>query len=170
MLKKYIPDELGHADKYWDQNWHSMSIESAVSFCEADPIRAVLDEYLPRRGKILEAGCGLGQWVVYYRRKGYLIEGVDYAEETIKRILEYDGKLPVKIADVRWLPYPDDYFDAYYSGGVIEHFEEGPYVVLQEAARVLKNGGILIISVPYMNLMRQLSSLFKITPWLVSTR
>ena len=35
--------------------------------------------------------------------------------------------------------------------GVIEHFEEGPQIALNEAYRVLKVNGTLIVAVPYQN-------------------
>jgi SAM-dependent methyltransferase len=76
-----------------------------------------------------------------------------------KRILEYDPTMPVSVGDVECLNYPDNYFDIYFSGGVIEHFEEGPLRVLQEAHRVLKPDGILILTVPYINLSRKIEDM-----------
>ena len=114
--------------------------------------------------KILEGGCGVGKYVIAYRRLGYDIVGVDFSSETIKRLKnEVDKDLPVYEADITALPFEDNTFDCYYSGGVIEHFEEGPDKALKEARRVLKKDGILLATVPYVNLIRRICFLFSET-------
>jgi SAM-dependent methyltransferase len=50
---------------------------------------------------------------------------------------------------------------AYLSLGVVEHDPAGPDAIVAEAARVLAPGGTLLLSVPYWNGVRRLS-----TPWL----
>ena len=109
MRKKYVLSSLGSEEKYWDRNWRDESIKEAVRFCEIDPLCRIFDKYFPHKGKILEAGCGLGQYVIYYRRRGYDIEGVDFSQETLEKILKFDNALPVQTADVTKLPYPDNY-------------------------------------------------------------
>ena len=51
------------------------------------------------------------------------------------------------VGDVRALPFPDASFDAIYSMGTIEHFDETERAV-EEMARVLKPGGRAIVGVP----------------------
>src|SRR5262249_3570807 len=46
--------------------------------------------------------------------------------------------------------------DAVLSLGVVEHDERGPEELLVETHRILKSGGVLILSVPYDNLLRRL--------------
>ena len=50
-------------------------------------------------------------------------------------------------ADVRAIPFRDDSFDAIYSMGTIEHFDETERAV-EEMVRVLKPGGCAIVGVP----------------------
>lgn len=56
-------------------------------------------------------------------------------------------KLAGATADLRALPYPDGSFDAVYSMGTIEHFDETEEAV-GEIFRVLKPGGRALIGVP----------------------
>jgi len=93
---------------------------------------------------------------VYYRRRGYDIEGIDFASNAIQQLKKYDPSLPVQVGDVTALPHADNSIDAYYSGGVVEHFEGGPFKALAEAHRVLSPGGKLIITVPFFNPIRRL--------------
>lgn len=63
--------------KFWDQHW----IKSAVSVEWSKAEQGFLGwfeepfvKYLPKADKIIEAGCGLGYYVLSLRRRGYKIE------------------------------------------------------------------------------------------------
>ena len=157
MLKLYRPDGSGctgqHVDS-WEQTWQDVALDRAVRWVGISHLRPVFDRYFPRQGKILEGGCGAGQFVIHYHRKGYDIEGVDFAPKAIERLKTYDPTLQVRVGDVTRLPYDDRSMDCYYSGGVVEHFEEGPWTALAEARRVLRPEGRLLITVPFVNWIR----------------
>jgi len=147
---------------FWDSHWENVDIEVTVKNLSASLLAQVMEKYLPREGKILEGGCGLGQWVLYLKRKGYNIVGVDFAENTIRQVKKRFPSLPVIIGNILNLPFPDESFSAYISLGVIEHFEDGPNTALAEAHRVLQKGGLLLCSVPYFNPLRRIKKkLFK---------
>jgi len=84
-------------------------------------------------------------------RQGARAYGIDISEPTvIQARTAFDagaGALQGAIGDVRALPFRDDSFDAIYSMGTIEHFEETERAV-EEMARVLKPGGRAIVGVP----------------------
>ena len=84
-------------------------------------------------------------------RQGARAYGIDISEPTvIQARTAFDsgaGGLQGAIGDVRALPFRDDSFDAIYSMGTIEHFEETERAV-EEMARVLKPGGRAIVGVP----------------------
>ncbi len=63
---------------------------------------------------------------------GYQSAGVDFAKETIERVKEIIPKLDVRVGDVRDLQFPDNYLTGYWSLGVIEHFWDGYYDILEE--------------------------------------
>jgi len=77
--------------------------------------------------------------------------GVDISEPTVVQAQGAfaGGAEPLRAAaaDVRALPFRDASFDAIYSMGTIEHFDETEQAV-REMARVLKPGGRAIIGVP----------------------
>jgi len=158
MRKKYILKNADDDRNFWEENWFVTNLEDAVRFCGESPVTPVLDKYFPKKGKILEGGCGPGYFVIYYSRMGYDMEVVDFAKGAINRTLSVYPETPIKEGNVLELDYPDNYFKAYYSGGVVEHFEDGPYAALKEAYRVLDKDGTLIISVPYFNLSRRINT------------
>ena len=84
-------------------------------------------------------------------QRGARAYGVDISEPTVvlARAAFSNGAGPLRAAaaDVRALPFCDASFDAIYSMGTIEHFDETEQAV-REMARVLKPGGRAIIGVP----------------------
>ena len=69
--------------------------------------------------------------------------------------------VPVAASDLRALAVAGGTVVAYVSLGVVEHDLDGPDAILAEAYRVLEPGGVLIISVPYLNGVRRLGA-----PWI----
>lgn len=86
-------------------------------------------------------------------RQGARAYGVDISPPIVAQArTAFDGapcRHPLRdaIGDVRDLPFRTDSFDAIYSMGTIEHFDETERAV-GEIARVLKPGGRAIIGVP----------------------
>jgi 2-polyprenyl-3-methyl-5-hydroxy-6-metoxy-1,4-benzoquinol methylase len=50
--------------------------------------------------------------------------------------------------EVDEFPFPDSHFDAVICGELIEHLPNGPFSMLHETNRVLRTGGLLILSTP----------------------
>ena len=113
---------------------------------------------MPPRSRILEGGCGRGQIVNVLKHQGYNPVGVDFAEKTVWKVNEAVPELDIRLGDVRNLPFEDNEFDGYISAGVIEHFWEGFDSILAEMGRVIKPGGLLFISFPYMSPIRKLKA------------
>jgi SAM-dependent methyltransferase len=110
---------------------------------------------------MLEGGCGRGNYVAFYSGRGVEVVGLDFAREALGRLHQREKALPLCAGNVAALPFSDHSFDVYYSGGVVEHFEEGAARALSEARRVLRPGGTLLISVPYLSPLRWTVSLLK---------
>jgi SAM-dependent methyltransferase len=82
-------------------------------------------------------------------RQRALAYGIDISEPTVIQARSaFDaGGLRSAVGDVRDIPFGDASFDAIYSMGTIEHFDETERAV-GEMARVLKPGGRAIVGVP----------------------
>src|SRR3990170_3759329 len=152
-FKQYIP-KIGNE---WEVYWKSTSPKQELKLVETDGLRPIFETYLPIKGKILEAGCGLGKWIIHLTREGYNIQGIDANKYALEKLRESFPKARVKKGDVRQLPFEDEHFDTYLSLGVVEHFEEGPQKALQEAYRVLRGDGTAIVEVPFDSPLRKLT-------------
>jgi SAM-dependent methyltransferase len=156
----------GAADKeHWEQRWAKANLSgllNAYSSGKLDEFEGVFTRHLPKDLPILEAGCGLGQLVMALSARGYRVEGLDYAQATVKRIQEIAPNLNVRTGDIYRLDVPDKTYGGYISIGLFEHNPEGPQAALRETRRVLHPKGAALISVPYLN--RQRASLLKRAP------
>lgn len=99
-------------------------------------------------GRILELGCGGGQYLRALRRKRPDLElfAVDLDPMAAQTAGKISG-LECRVADVASLPYPQGYFSAVLGFDILEHVPD-PDRVLKECARVLAQGGRLHFYVP----------------------
>ena len=160
--KQRLAYYLSAADaEFWDQHWKTYLSPESYKGAEHGHLgwfEEALPRYLPKQGRILEAGCGLGQLVLALRVRGYDAEGVEWGAETVKAVRALYPDLPIRMGDVTQLEVPDGYYGGYVSLGVMEHRWEGPEPFLQEAYRVLEPNGVALISAPCFHPLRRLKA------------
>ncbi len=101
--------------------------------------------WVPRNVRVLDIGCGFGESLGYHRARGCDVHGVD-ADENIRRVAEKFGyEVHVGLFDSNM--YEADYFDYVTMNQVIEHVTD-PVETLRGIAKVLKPGGVAILSTP----------------------
>ncbi len=154
-----MPDLYESTREAWEDIWDEASVEVELQTLVYPRARKAIETYtrhLPREDFILEAGCGLSSVVIHLRRCGFQVIGLDYALNALRKARAYEPALPLQAGDVHALPYAAGSLGAYLSFGVLEHFEQGMQPALREAARVLKPGGILVLTIPYPNVVWKL--------------
>jgi ubiquinone/menaquinone biosynthesis C-methylase UbiE len=144
-------------NKYWDDKYAREHIagKSSEEF-EKQNFWPLLQQQLNKSDKYLDAGCGIGGWIIFLKERGYDVEGIDIAAKTVRALTDYDPELRVKVSGITRIPYPDQSLDGVLSIGVLEYVEGRVPEALNEASRVLKPGGWLFIEVPMANLIRRL--------------
>lgn len=98
-----------------------------------------------KNAKILDCAPGTGLFLEQLTKEGYThLYGAD-----IDNYLHDDVKAEFKAVDVcmQPLPWPDHFFDVVTSFETVEHLEN-PYHFVREMHRVLKPGGVFILSMP----------------------
>ena len=120
-------------------------------------------------GPILEGGCGLGYNVAALQRAGYHVTGIDFAPKTVALLQRVAPELDVRLGDVGALPFDDHSFAGYWSLGVIEHSYSGYQTLASEMTRVIRPGGYLFLTFPFMSPLRRLKARFNLYPALPGT-
>jgi len=144
---------------FWDAEWLSAIQPDLYARAEKGFLgeyRRSFIKHLPKQGRILEAGCGLGLNVLALRARGYDCEGLDYARKAVEAVQAIRRDIPIRVGDVTRIDVPDGYYQGYISLGVIEHLEQGPAAVLREAYRVLSDHGVAYISAPNFHVIRRI--------------
>lgn len=119
---------------------------------ETDYPRALAD-HLCRRfglsdgGRLLEIGCGRGDFLRAFRAAGMNGEGVDREQSAAS--LSPDLAPFIRRCDVTSepLPFDDAAFDVVYHKSLLEHMWD-PMPLMRETWRVLKPGGALLVLTP----------------------
>ena len=107
---------------------------------------ALMDQYVSLHQKrILDVGCGIGTYVEKLGQFSDQVYGVDIDQQ---RVREGGKKLPnLLAAAAQALPFGSGCFDVLLLHEVLEHVQDDRQVV-QEAYRVLRPGGRMIIFAP----------------------
>ena len=163
MKKDYVPvsvddsklSEPRFVGQYWTRIWNERDVPDHVAEkVESREEFSVVAPYfsnLTPDSRILDGGCGLGEWTLYYGSKSFRVVGLDLSRETIEKLTKRFPNHNFITGDIRRTEFRACCFDAYFSWGTFEHFEEGLGPPLREARRILKPGGYLFISVPFQN-------------------
>lgn len=142
--------------EFWSEHWGGQDPASLLRVARGSPLTGLVEAALPPGGRILEAGCGLGQYVILLRERGRRVVGADWSLEPLRRCRAAAPGTPLAVMDLRRLGIKPGVLSAYVSLGVAEHDPAGPDAIVAEAARVLGPGGRLLLSVPYWNGARRL--------------
>lgn len=112
--------------------------------------RRLVDSLLERSGVssgalVLDLGCGTGHNLARLLKAGYRAVGVERLDVDFAANRDLAGACLIR-SSVETLPLADATFDAVLLLDVIEHVDDR--VVLAEATRVLRPGGVIILTVP----------------------
>lgn len=144
------------------KNWDSYS--KAIAVRKDSPHWAVLREARESHwreffrvgpgDKVLDAGCGNGEYTLWASQRGAKVWAFDYSAEMVadaqERVSGHGCSVErIEVASVLKIPYPDGYFDAVFCLAVLDHLCEGDREqAMRELTRVLKKGGSLYLDVP----------------------
>lgn len=102
--------------------------------------------------KILDCGCGTGEFTCWYASQGNDVTAIDLCGPSQEQAKQYassyqlDDRIDFRQMSVLELDLPDNSFDIVYSYGVLHHTPD-PYRGFQNMVRVCKPGGLVIVSV-----------------------
>jgi 2-polyprenyl-3-methyl-5-hydroxy-6-metoxy-1,4-benzoquinol methylase len=124
-----------------------------------DHIRQALARHLPPPADVADLGAAPGVLSVSLARAGYRVTAVDLGEASdgwgysdpggVAGALDRAG-IPLVICDLDRVPYSfaDSSFDGVVMSEILEHLREYPLESLREVHRMLRPGGLLVLTTP----------------------
>lgn len=140
--------------KDWDHYWQ---LDGTTRFTKVSwskrRIMKVLQPYVGKGKRALDAGCGSGFFSNYFCDQGMDVTALDYAQEALDiakkmtggraRLMQQDLLLP------RLDQVTDDRYDLIFSDGLLEHFPlEDQRKIINNWVSVLVSGGVIVTFVP----------------------
>jgi SAM-dependent methyltransferase len=136
------PEEYAKLDAIEDSHWWFYGLRANLA--------AALLRGTPRaRGRLLDAGCGTGAAMRYFRGVFPLFQcvGMDVDEGACRVALRKSG-WPICTGSVNHLPFDDASFDAIVSADVLCHSGVDVDAALADFHRTLRPGGVLVLNLP----------------------
>lgn len=157
--RRQIARHFSAYTNYWDNVYNENDTASGRSLIQQvnmnyRSITAIkfIDKFAGNRAlEVLDAGCGTGHLMESIIKMGHTVKGVDISEKMVEasnsKISLPEGVPACLMAPVERLPFEEETFDAVTCLGVVEYLLE-PETGIKEMARVLKSGGLLVVSAP----------------------
>lgn len=139
-LKKQIYSSKRTKKGYISSDFHFSRIRPCLEWVEDEM------EKVKKSLKILDVGCSIGEVAKFFMDMGNEVYGIDVCEDALKEAEKKGVKTRFHDCEEP-LPYGPETFDIVYAGQILEHIYDTDGF-LKECERVLKKGGLLILSTP----------------------
>lgn len=139
----------------WDERvewWDEMSQTNARSEARVHDLDRTSNALnLSPGSRVLDAGCGTGQWAIAFAKRGYVVSGIDIAPAMIERARQHSRDEGVsidwRVGDYTALVANDQLYDAIHARVSLQ-FVESAYQTLLALGSALTPNGRLFVSVP----------------------
>lgn len=145
-FRVYDYDIPRQAEEAWDKlaDWYSARKKGSYEFkIQLPVILNLLDDFCGK--SLIDIGCGPATYSVEFAKRGANVLGMDISQKMLDKARNNakmaDVKLTLQKADARLIPCSDNSFDI--AVIILTVLNDR---IIEEAARVLKPGGLLLIS------------------------
>jgi SAM-dependent methyltransferase len=147
MLASIYTDDyfLGSEDE--DARSAMAALKSATARLYLQSIKALVKAPVPR---LLEIGCGSGDFLVEAQSNGFDVEGLEYSPHAVSTANTRLSSEAVRVGSLETSNLPANAYDVAAAFDVIEHLRD-PVSSLKKIYSSLKPGGILAIATPSLD-------------------
>lgn len=140
--RKIIQTNYSKRDGYFDNELkiYKLNVYSGIL--------KYLSKVFKTKGKLLDVGCGEGDFIETATAEGWDSFGIDISEDFVR--YAKSRHLKVEVGEFNKLGLPENHFDVVIMYALLEHVID-PKSYLLEARRVLKDNGMLYLKVPNDN-------------------
>lgn len=132
-IDAYSADPAGYQERY-----------AAVDVAK---MRTIFAGYMPKGGRVLDAGCGTGRDVAAFAEAGFAVDGIDLCGELLDLAIEACPTATLVPGDIRSMPFADEAFDGVWAMGSLVHLDhDAAEQALVEIRRVLRPEGCLYVT------------------------
>lgn len=113
---------------------------------------------LPQGARVLDVGCGNGSLTAAWAKGGWAVTGVDFSNSGIAHAKEFHPNIAFRqmpVGPELVEHFGEGCFDAIVSAEVVEHLY-APRDLAHNSFRLLKDGGMLILTTPYHGYLKNL--------------
>jgi len=145
----FTPEEIDdmYSEDYFHQNDYIENITGRTYI--ANKYLTVVEQYI-KKGRLLDVGCAGGVLLKLAKEHGFEVQGVEISEYATNVAKEMG--IDVKNSTLEDANFDPRSFDVIILLHVLEHLTD-PLETLQEANRILKDDGIMVIDVPNVNML-----------------
>ena len=147
--------------RYWLRADPELATEATTLRMRQTLILDALRRYgmLGSPSRVLDAGCGAGEFLRFFAEREFEVYGIDLVQEALERAQQLCPGASLHLGSLEEpLPFSSGFFDVVWCTEVLEHLFL-PASALKEFHRVLKAGGLLIVTTPYHGFLKNLAVL-----------
>lgn len=136
---------LGSEDAEAQERTYDLKQRTAALYC--DTLNRRLDG---RTGRLLEIGCGWGDFLLEAHRRGFEVNGIEFSPDATAVANKRLGAERVKSGVLEENSFPPGCFDVIAFFDVIEHVRD-PRQFLDRVGRLIRPGGMVMIVAPSLD-------------------
>jgi ubiquinone/menaquinone biosynthesis C-methylase UbiE len=147
-----VSDYFARQSTFWRDIYGGDDVYSLVHRERMALVLSWMDELdVPGDSRVLDLGCGAGRTSVQLAGRGLRVSATDAVPEMVELTREHAAaagvadRVEARQSDAHELGFEDETFDAVLAMGVIPWLRS-PALALREMARVLRAGGVLIVT------------------------
>jgi len=150
-LQRVVDRRFHNEASVWSDIYKEPGVIAEIYRLRRDRALAIIEQLGSSEARILEIGCGAGLLAAALARRGYRVEATDRLEVMTRLTSDLaategvSDRITTKMCDGHELPYPDRSFDVVVALGVLPWLHS-PEQALRETARVLRDGGQLVLT------------------------